>query len=128
MFRILEHQMQALGAETRQKFVAMMTAYLIEHFGRWTAGRPADDIHAWVARALDRAERHGVTTEPEAAQLILLLTVLGPDADERLAWVREVLEDVDLAAIGKVRRLIALGRANEVSGIEDVLVYDELKE
>lgn len=128
MFRILEHQMKQLGAETRHRFVAMMTAYLAEHFERWTGSMPETELTAWVEQALGKAEQHGVTTEPEAAQLILLFLVLGLDADERLAWVREVLEDVDLAAIGKVKRLIALSRDNEVSDIEHVLVYEGLED
>ncbi len=128
MFRILEHQMKQLGAQTRHRFVAMMATYLTEHFERLAGSMLAEERTAWVERALDKAEQHGVTTEPEAAQLILLFLVLGLDADERLAWVREVLEDVDLAAIGKVKRLIALSRDNEVSDIEQVLVYDGLED
>ena len=66
-------------------------------------------------------------TEPEAAQLILLLTVLGLDAPERHDWVREVLHDRDLAALGKVKKLITLSRERAVD-IEDVLVYPDMED
>ena len=128
MFRILDHQMEALALDTQKRFVATMSGYLREHFPRWVVSLDDEELSSWVAEALQKAARYGVDTEPEAAQLILLLTVLGLDADERLACVREVLEDVDLAAIGKVKRLIALSRDNEVSAIEHVLVYDGLED
>ncbi|MBI4703212.1 MAG: hypothetical protein HY744_19015 [Deltaproteobacteria bacterium] len=124
MFRILEDQMARLGAETRQKFVAMMTAYLGESFPAWVGALSATELEAWVERALGKAEQHGVTTEPEAAQLILLFAVLGLDADEDTPWVRDVLADRDLAALGKVRALAARAREHAVQGIEHALVYD----
>lgn len=128
MLRILDRQMEALSRDTEGEFVATMAAYLREHYPRWVLALSEEELLRWVAEALHKAVGHGVDTEPEAAQLILLFTVLGLDADERLAWVREVLEDGDLAAIGKVRRLVARSREHEVSGLEHVLVYDELQE
>lgn len=121
MLRIRQQQLDALGATTRAHFRARMAAHLREHVPIWVASRADDELAAWVAAAHATAERHGLDTEPEAAQLILLLTVLGADAADRPAWAREVLEDDDLAAIGKLRRLVRRARERRVAGIEQVL-------
>jgi hypothetical protein len=126
-FRILDSQLQALALQTQQSFVAMMAAYLREHFPGWVEELGAGDLVGWLSRALDKAARYGVETEPEAAQFILLLTVLGLDADERHGWVKETLEDPNLAALGKVRKLARAGRAHD-RRILDVLVYDGLED
>jgi len=127
MFRILESQMQHLAAKTKREFVAMMATYLSKHFqssvGKWSP----EELHTWLTQALDKAEHYHVTTEPEAAQLILFFLVLGLDADERLPWVRDTLTDRDLVALGKVRKLAELSRAQQVQGIEQAIVYDELE-
>jgi hypothetical protein len=127
MLRIREEQMEALGARTKARFVGLMVRYLREHFARWVSALPDDGLEAWVGRALEIAEEHGVTTEPEAAQLILLFMVLGPDVEERHPWVPEVLRARSLAAIGKVKKLITLARERGVVGVEQVVVYGEME-
>ncbi len=123
MLRIREEQMEALGKRTRRRFVAMMRDYLRANFPRWVAPLSDEALAAWVEAVLGVAERHGVTTEPEAAQLLLLFLVFGADADARLPWVEETLADTGLAPVGKVKRLISLARENRVEGIEHVVVY-----
>jgi hypothetical protein len=127
MLRILDDQMEHLGKRTRRRFIGMLESYLREHFSRWVAPLSDALLRAWLEGALAKAERYGVTTEPEAAQLVLLLLVLGVDADERLPWVKEVLAARDLAPIGKVKKLIRLARQNRVEGVEHVVVYDGME-
>jgi hypothetical protein len=123
MLRIREEQMVALGKRTQARFLAMMEAYLRQHFTRWIAALSDADLRGWLAHALDTAARHGVTTEPEAAQLILLFLVLGVDAEERLPWARDVLSARHLAPVGKVKKLIVLAREHRTAGIEHVVTY-----
>jgi hypothetical protein len=137
MFRIKKEQMDYFSEKTRRKFVRRMTAYLRddlaqsgrhEHVRAFVTSRDAASLEAWVDAAVVEAKRHHVSTEPEAAQLMLLFIVLGLDASDRLGWAREVLTDRDLYAIGKVRRLIRRAREQGVLGIDDVVVYEDHSE
>jgi hypothetical protein len=127
MLRILEHQMARLGQRTRRRFLGMMEAYLRAHFAAWLAPVPDDQLRAFLHQALAKAERYGVTTEPEAAQLILLFLVLGEDADERDPWVAEALSARHLAPLGKIKKLVAVCREHEVPGLDHVLVYEGME-
>lgn len=128
MLRILKEQMETLGARTRGRFVAKMSAYLREHFAACVDEMSAEELDAWVTDAVAAAEKHGVTTEPEVAQLLLLYLVLGIDVEETTPWARDALRDRDLVGVGKVRRLAQLAREHGVDGVEDVLVVREVIE
>ena len=128
MFRIHEAQMEALGARSRARFVAMMAGYVDEHFAYMTDATSREELEGWVSAAVAVGERHGVTNEPETAQLVLLLLVLGLDAPETTDWVAETLGNRDLAGVGKVRKLVHLAREHDIEGIEDVLVVKEVCE
>lgn len=128
MFRIHEAQMEALGARTRARFVAMMTSYVEEHFAYLVDTTSRDELAAWVSDAVAVGERRGVTGEPEVAQLVLVLLVLGKDVEETSPWVAEVLANRDLMGIGKVRKIIRLALERGVEGLEDVLVVKEVTE
>ncbi len=123
MLRILDEQMAHLAERTRRRFATIVERYLRESFTSWVAPLSDEHLRAWVEHALGKAERYGVTTEPEAAQLVLLFLVLGADADERLPWAQETLAARHLAPVGKVKRLIALAREHRVAGVEHVVVY-----
>ena len=125
MLRIHEDQMTRLGAQARDGFVMRMRDYLAANY----AGRVPGDhaaLEAWVQHVVDKADRHGIRHEGPVAQYMLLLLVLGEDADERLPWVAETLGDTGLAGLGKVRRIVQLARAQAVPGIEDVTVVTEV--
>ena len=108
-FRILERQMVALGRQTQAAFRDKMETYLRTHWPGFVVQVGEHRLAGWVAGALAVAHAHGIHTEPEVAQLMLLLTELGLDADQRLAWVRDVLDDRDLIATGKLAKLISEG-------------------
>lgn len=128
MFRILESQMALLGALTRRRFVSMMTDYIEQHFTSSIETTTREGLEAWVSGAVAKAEHYGITTEPEVAQLVLLLLVLGAhaDMDEGRPWVHEALADRDLAGRGKVRKLIHLARTHGVEGVEQFIVVREV--
>jgi len=129
MLRIRPEQLEHFANRTRDRFVGLMTDYIREAFPE-RAARIGPGLTAWVRRALAVCERYKVTMEPEAAQLMLLLLVLGVDADEREAWISEALAR-DVAPIGKVRRLVAACRERGLSapgGIEEMIVFDDYRD
>lgn len=127
MFRISRQQFEQMADKTRHDFVRMMDTYLREHFAEWVRKMPKADSEAWVRAALAKCERHEITTEPEAAQLILLFLVLGPESDESTPWVQEVLTDRELLPIGKLRKLIRLAREQGIDQVDDVVVYGHME-
>jgi len=126
VLRILKEQMDTLAARTRNRFVAKMAAYLREHFAACVDEMSREQLDEWVGDAVAAAAKHGVTTEPEVAQLVLLFLVIGLDADETTPWAADTLRDRDLVGVGKVRRLAQLAREHGVAGVEDVLVVREV--
>lgn len=131
MFRIKKQQMEFFAEKTKAKFCAKMVAYLLEHHGARAKARAAADelgLELWVSAALDKASRWKIVTEPETAQLMLLLMLLGLNADEEHDWVRQVLANKDLYAIGKVRRLLRRAREHAVPELETIVVFPEFAE
>lgn len=131
MFRIKKQQMEFFAEKTKAKFCAKMVIYLAQHHGEQAKARAAADelsLEAWVSAAVDKASRWKIATEPETAQLLLLFMLVGLHADETLAWVREVLANKDLYAIGKVRRLLRRAREHAVPGLDSILVFPEIAE
>lgn len=124
-FRILARQMDALGADTRRRFVGRMVAYLRAEWPVTAARLGATDeaLTTWVAGALAEGHGYRITTEPEAAQWILLLTHWGLGLAERQPWTQPILDDGDLAAVGKLTRLVVDGAAHDPA-VLDVVVYD----
>lgn len=118
MLVITRDQVERFAEKDRADFLARMASYLRVHYADLL---PAGvDLDAWLADGLRTSLRFGVDTEPEVAQLLLLFLVLGIDAPDRLPWVREVLRDRALLPIGKMRKLLALARANEIPAIDEV--------
>jgi hypothetical protein len=124
MFLIRKEQMEFFARRQREGFVDRMTAYVRASFPACFGGMSRDEARAWVSAGVAKAERYGVDTEPEAAQLLLLLLLLGLDADETTPWVRAALSDRALAAPGKVRELVRLARDHETPGIDAVVLRD----
>lgn len=126
MLRIKPEQMEHFANRARERFVAMMADYLPKSFPDRVAHMNGAALLSWVRRALTVCERYGVIMEPDAAQLMLLLLVLGVDADEQKPWVREALAR-DVAPVGKVRRLIA-GCRERALPIDEMLVVGDFRD
>lgn len=128
MFRIKKEQMEFFAERTKAKFCAKMVGYLLgQHAARAEARARQDGLtlEAWVSAAVDKASRWKIVTEPETAQLMLLLMLLGLRADEALPWVRDVLANKELYAVGKVRRLLRRAREHDVPHLSEILVFPE---
>jgi hypothetical protein len=124
MLRILNEQMDWFAQKARKEFVATMADYLEDNFSDCIDEMSRADLLTWVSDATRKAEQYGVTTEPEVAQLILLLLLLGVDADETTPWVKDTLSDGSLYAVGKVRKLVRLAREQGITGINSVVVEE----
>jgi hypothetical protein len=118
--------MARLRESARRGYVKRMADYLAESYRERVAQKSRPELEAWVAAAVAKAERYGVVMEKPVAQLMLLLLVLGDDADERLPWMRDALDDESLADLGKLRKLVALAREHAAPDIEQVTVVPEV--
>src|SRR5512133_2260244 len=114
MLRIHKSQLDWFANKARVGFVARMASYL------------ASEFPECVDEATTKAEHYGVLNEPDVAQLMLLLLLLGMDADETLPWVGETLRDGELLPVGKVRRLLELARLEGIEGVDRVDVSQSL--
>jgi hypothetical protein len=127
VFRIKKEQMEFFNEKTRVAFRRRMTTYLRQSYGECVAEMSDGALDEWVDDVLRRAEKYRVRAEPDVAQLMLLLLLLGSDADERLDWVGEALSNRNLSGAGKVRRLVRLARERDVEALETVLVFEEYR-
>ena len=123
-FRILESQMLALGRETQRAFCQKMERYLRENLPAFVNRIGEQRLERWVDDAVAVAHAHDIDTEPEVAQLMLLLTVLGVDADRKHAWVGEIVANDALLPSGKLVALCVEG-GRRVPEIAPVVVFPE---
>jgi len=99
----------------RQAYVRRLVDFIRTDYPDLLAATP--DPTARVGALVDKAASHGFAIELETTQLVLLLLLFGDDADQKLDWFREVLADRNYVAIGKARRLVEVGRAQEAAGV-----------
>jgi hypothetical protein len=133
MLRIRPEQLEHFANRARDRFSNLMTEYIWETFPDRAPEKSRAALGSWVRRAVVVCERYGVVMEPAAAQLTLILLVLGIDRaeaslradDEREAWVRHALL-AKVAPAGKVRRLIAACEERSLP-ISDLIVVDEFR-
>ncbi len=135
MFRIKKEQMDHFAELSTERFVRRLVdhlsrehATLVKRAAGATTPERGGALEVWVRAAVEKASHYRITTQPEAAQLVLLMLVIGADADEKHPWVREVLTNKNLFAIGKLRRLIRRARAHGVADLDEVLVYPEMSD
>jgi hypothetical protein len=125
MLRIRPEQMEHFANRARDRFANLMTEYIWDTFPDRAPEKSRSALASWVRKGIAVCERYDVVMEPAAAQLMLILLVLGVDADAREPWVREAIER-NVAPAGKVRRLITA--CNERSlPISDLIVVDEFR-
>jgi hypothetical protein len=124
MLRIRPEQLEHFANRARDRFSNLMTEYIWETFPDRAPEKSRAALGSWVRRAVAVCERCGVVMEPAAAQLMLILLVLGGDA-EREAWVHEALS-AKVAPAGKVRRLIAACEERSLP-ISELIVVDEFR-
>jgi hypothetical protein len=127
MFRIHKAQMDFFAEKERARYLGRLRAFLESEFPDCFDEMESEDIDAWVEEAVGVCDRYGVTTERDATQLVMLLLVLGTDADLAHAWAGETLADPELLPEGKVRRLLVQAREAGIEGVDDVDLGEPLE-
>lgn len=122
MLRIKAEQLKHFASLARRRFSGLMIEYFRASFAPETAAMDDCALREWVDRALAFCDRAGVNTEPEAAQLMALLLVLGVDAEARHPWVAPIVNRRGLHPEGKVRALFAAARHAHLP-VDDVVLY-----
>lgn len=120
MFRIHRSQLEFFERQARERYLARLRSFLESSFPECFEEMSPEEIDAWILAAVGVCDRYGVTTERDATQLVLLLLIVGVDADQTLPWMREALADADLVPEGKLRLLLAKAREEGVLGVDDV--------
>ncbi len=118
MFRIHEQQVQRFDEIAKADYRQRLCAYLGSEFPECFDEMSPEQIEMWTNEAISKAEQYKIATEPETTQTVLLLLLLGLDADETLPWFGEILRRNDVYAVGKVRLLLDAARQNSISGID----------
>jgi hypothetical protein len=112
MLRIRKEQMDHFARLSAKEFEERMTAHVLAVHPDVLSEMSEAELVERVAAGMKKAERHGITLEPDAARFILFLFAVGHDADERIAWVKEIVTDRGLDGEGKVTRLMEVYRSS----------------
>ncbi len=123
MLRIRKEQMDFFADKTREAYLDQLSRYVAEVHGPRLRVAPADVPEAaerFARAAIEKADALHFHIEYDATQLALVLLLLGLDAEEKHAFVREILAARDLAPRGKVRRLVDALYAREIEGALEV--------
>ena len=127
MFRIHKAQMDFFQRTARERYLARLRRYLESDYAECFDEMSPDEIGAWIEGAVGVCDRYGVTMERAATQLVLLLLLVGVDADRTLPWMGETLGNADLLPEGKLRRLFAQAREAGIEGVDDVDLGEPLE-
>lgn len=110
MLRIRKEQMEWFAEKTRAGYLKQLIDYLVDvhapRFGE-TPGGLRRAVESFATAAIAKADALGFTIQYDATQLVLVLLLLGLDAEEKHPFVHEILTDRGLVPRGKVRRLVA---------------------
>jgi hypothetical protein len=127
MFRIHKVQLEFFEREARARYLSRLRLFLESDYPECFDEMSPDEVAEWVASAVAVCDRYGVTTERDATQLVLLLLLVGIDADRTVPWMGEVLRDAALLPVGKIRSLLARAREEGIEGVDDVDLGERLE-
>ena len=87
--------MAALQEPMLERFHLELLEHVKAHFPSATRERSDEALLEHIREALDRAARHGLSTEKDLYRFVNVSMVLGPrfDEEESTAWAREYLSD-----------------------------------
>lgn len=123
MLRIRKEQMDWFADKTRRAYMDQLVAYLEEsHAARFARGEGTlrQRVTRFAEAAVAKADELGFSIQYDATQLVLMLLLLGLDAEEKHDFVRAVLRDRTLIPRGKVRTLVAEARERGIQGVDEV--------
>ena len=108
----------------KARYVARVVEWVEETYPGRFPYRSRAELEDLVQAAVAKADGYGFEIELETTQLVLLLLHFGVDADERLGWFADALNDRRLAAIGKARKLVAEARAHGEQDIDPIDIVE----
>jgi hypothetical protein len=120
MFRIRKEQLDHFRKAGKARYLERVVEWVDETYPGRFPYRSRAELAETVRQAVAKADAHGFEIELETTQLVLLLLHFGLDADERLAWFGDALNDRGLTAIGKARKLVAEARAHGAQDIDPI--------
>ncbi|MBC7664694.1 MAG: hypothetical protein H7276_13060 [Caulobacter sp.] len=91
---ISQDQWHQLG---KSNFESRMVAILREHFPDQTAPSSADQPAAPIPALMERAAGYGLVDEQSAAVFVLNTWLLGPDFDQRIPGLQQILSSKQLS-------------------------------
>lgn len=118
MFRIRKEQMDHFKAKGRRAYLERLVAFIRSEHPDLLPGKsdPTDRVRALV----EKADAYGFAIELDTTQLVLLFLLYGDEADTKLPWFGEVLNDRNFMPIGKVRRIVELARERGDANVEKI--------
>ena len=120
MFRIHKTQLEFFERQARERYLDRLRSYLVGESPECFEAMSPEEIEGWVKSAVEVCDFYGVATERAATQLVLLLLLVGIDADNTLPWMGEILSDNDLVPEGKIRTLLSKARDEGIEGVDDI--------
>ncbi len=127
MLRLRSEQKAELGRRSQRKFELRMADYLATEWARRVGDWSRAELERWTNAAIAKSLRYRVDTEPEVAQLMLLLLALGIDADEQNEWIGEILTSRTLHGKGKVRALVEGCETRGLTDVAEYVVFDRFR-
>jgi len=118
LLTITRAQMRALSAPFLERFVRHAIAHVAAHFGEQSGRLGEAVVRDAVLHAIERAERHGLTTNSAILTYLTLMFCFGRDFDQDalLPWAAEALCASGEAAGIRLSRLQALALAHQGAG------------
>jgi hypothetical protein len=118
MLTIRREQMRILAAPSFERFVRRGLTLVETHFGDQFASLGEAAVRDAVLYAVERAERHGLTTDQDVLSYLTLMFVFGRDFDRdpRLAWASEALQAPGRSAAFRMSRLQSLALSHQHAG------------
>ncbi len=112
--RLSREQQAALQQTEREAFRVRVLAQVRRLFPGACASMGDEGTTALIGEGIQRALRHGFSSEQDAFRFITLLIALGPrfDDDPALPWARAIIHDPKLSAWQKMDTLMPRAMAH----------------
>lgn len=95
MISISQRQWDRLG---QGDFASRMVAILREHYPDQTAGFSGEQLASFIPALVTRAAGYGLVDEQSAAVFVLNTWLLGPDFDQRIPALQQILSSTQLSS------------------------------
>jgi hypothetical protein len=109
MLIVRQEQMEALGAHSREKFIAVMRRHLEGAFPQRCQGLGPERVRALIEQGMAKADGFGLVAEQDVGGLIHFMFESHPEFDQRpdFAWAVEALRRTDVGPTERVDELFA---------------------